>query len=249
MGWRQRRVCPDAPHRKSPARPGSNTSDTGNNVLPHKKRGGNSPARRRECYRAWDLALSYGPRCRETLWAHLWDGGGWPRAERKLAHRESGNGGNGSSQTLSVFCFLGEVRGDPLLLLPSGLLSCFRVLAGSVAAVGSRTPRSWAAPRQGTGTVLAGATGRGTFPPPGGKDHGAQRSGPRPGNEVFALRDKTGTRQCLVAVTGIRLQCVSTPTGHQGRWHNTLSASSATRVWRAEPVIRAGIVEGGFDLE
>ena len=83
----------------------------------------------------------------------------------------------------------------------------------------------------------------------GGKDHGAQRSGPRPGNEVFALRDKTGTRQCLVAVTGIRLQCVSTPTGHQGRWHNTLSASSATRVWRAEPVIRAGIVEGGFDLE
>ena len=40
MGWRQRRVCPDAPHRKSPARPGSNTSDTGNNVLPHKKRGG-----------------------------------------------------------------------------------------------------------------------------------------------------------------------------------------------------------------
>src|ERR1035437_8905875 len=40
VGWRQRRVCPDAPHRKSPARPGSNTSDTGNNVLPHKKRGG-----------------------------------------------------------------------------------------------------------------------------------------------------------------------------------------------------------------
>jgi len=145
-----------------------------------------------------------------------------------------------------VFFLFGEVCGGPLLLLPGLPL---RVLAGSVAAVGSRTPRSWAAPRQGTGTVLAGATGRGTFPPPGGKDHGAQRSGPRPGNEVFALRDKTGTRQCLVAVTGIRLQCVSTPTGHQGRWHNTLSASSATRVWRAEPVIRAGIVEGGFDLE
>ena len=33
-----------------------------------------------------------------------------------------------------------------------------------------------------------------------GQDHGAQRSGPRPGNEVFALRDKTGTRQCLVGV-------------------------------------------------
>ena len=49
------------------------------------------------------------------LWTYLqsglrlWHGGGglWPRAERKLAHRESGNGGNGSSQTLSVFCFLG----------------------------------------------------------------------------------------------------------------------------------------------
>jgi hypothetical protein len=90
-----------------------------------------------------------------ALWGlRLWHGGGglWPRAERKLAHRESGNGGNASSQTLSVFCFLGEVRGDPLLLLPGLPL---RVLAGSVAAVGSRTPRSWAAPRQGTGTVLA----------------------------------------------------------------------------------------------
>src|ERR1035437_8370233 len=178
------------------------------------------------------------------LWTYLqsglrlWHGGGglWPRAERKLAHRESGNKSNGSGETLPVFFLFGEVCGGPLLLMP-GLQSSFRVLAGSVAAVGSRTPRSWAAPRQGTGTVLAGATGRGTFPPPGGKDHGAQRSGPRPGNEVFALRDKTGTRQCLVAVTGIRLQCVSTPTGHQGRWHNTLSASSATRVWRAEPVI------------
>src|ERR1039458_8326614 len=40
VGWRQRRVCPDGPHKKRPARPGSNTSDTGNNVLPHKKRGG-----------------------------------------------------------------------------------------------------------------------------------------------------------------------------------------------------------------
>src|SRR5674476_1650107 len=102
----------------------------------------------------------------------------------------------------------------------------------------------------GHGDGAGGAeTGPATFLDPGGKDHGAQRSGPRPGNEVFAPGDKTGTRQCLVAVTGIRLQCVSTPTGHQGRWHNTLSASSATRVWRAEPVIRAGIVEGGFDLE
>src|ERR1019366_2264478 len=40
------------------------------------------------------------------------------------------------------------------------------------------------------------------FQPQAGKDHGAQRSGPRPGNEVFALLDRTGTghlswRWCL----------------------------------------------------
>jgi hypothetical protein len=32
----------------------------------------------------------------------------------------------------------------------------------------------------------------------GGRSHGAQRSGSRPLNEVFALRRRTGTRQCLV---------------------------------------------------
>ena len=31
-----------------------------------------------------------------------------------------------------------------------------------------------------------------------GKGHAAQRSGPRPGNEVFALRDRTGTGRCPV---------------------------------------------------
>ena len=41
--------------------------------------------------------------------------------------------------------------------------------------------------------------------PQAGKDHGAKRSGPHPGNEVFALLDKTGTGQCLVAVTGTSL--------------------------------------------
>src|ERR1035437_9960073 len=84
------------------------------------------------------------------------------------------------------FCFLEKVCGGPLLLLPGLPL---RVLAGSVAAVGSRTPRSWAAPRQGTGTVLAGATGRGTFPPPGGEDHGGARGGPRPGKQGCGPRD------------------------------------------------------------
>jgi hypothetical protein len=41
-----------------------------------------------------------------------------------------------------------------------------------------------------------------TFETPGGKEHGAQRSVPCPGNEVFALWSRTGTRHCLVAVTG-----------------------------------------------
>src|ERR1039458_7634357 len=64
---------------------------------PTKRGAGNSPARRRERYRAWDLALSYGPRRRETLQACLWDGGGWPppgagqdtgtRQQEQLVHR------------------------------------------------------------------------------------------------------------------------------------------------------------------
>src|ERR1035437_3767192 len=41
--------------------------------------------------------------------------------------------------------------------------------------------------------------------PQAGKDHGAKRSGPRPGNKVFALLDRTGTGQYLVAVTGTAL--------------------------------------------
>src|ERR1039457_5800558 len=40
---------------------------------------------------------------------------------------------------------------------------------------------------------------------PGGKDHGAQRSGLRPGNEVFALLGRTGTGRCPVVVTDTRL--------------------------------------------
>jgi hypothetical protein len=78
---------------------------------PTKRGAGNSPARRRERYRAWDLALSYGPRCRETLRAHLWDGGGWPHAERKPAHGASGNGGNWSIETLLRFLLFGGWSG------------------------------------------------------------------------------------------------------------------------------------------
>ncbi len=45
-----------------------------------------------------------------------------------------------------------------------------------------------------------GGTGLANFCLPDGQDHGAQRSGPCPGNEVFALLNKTGTRRCLVVV-------------------------------------------------
>src|ERR1035437_9135993 len=48
-----------------------------------------------------------GPRRRETLRAHLWDGGGWPHAERKPAHGASGNGGNWSIETLLRFLLFG----------------------------------------------------------------------------------------------------------------------------------------------
>jgi hypothetical protein len=37
---------------------------------------------------------------------------------------------------------------------------------------------------------------------PGGEDHGAQRSGSRPGNEVFALLGRTGTRHRPAAFPG-----------------------------------------------
>src|ERR1035437_10191065 len=55
---------------------------------------------------------------------------------RKPAHSMSGHDGNGSPQTLLVLLFLEKFYGVRLLLLPGLPL---RVLAGSVAAVGSRT--------------------------------------------------------------------------------------------------------------
>jgi hypothetical protein len=105
---------PSRPTQKRPARPGSNASDTDNNASPAKRGAGNPLARRGKRYRAWDLALSYGPRCRETLRAHLWDGGGWPHAERKPAHGASGNGGNWSIETLLRFLLFGEAGVDAL---------------------------------------------------------------------------------------------------------------------------------------
>src|ERR1035437_5550345 len=64
------------------------------------------------------------------------------------------------------------------------------------------------APASARAPALAGRKLAQLFFHPSGKDHGAQRSGPRPENEVFALRHKTGTGQCLVAVTGTSLSTV-----------------------------------------
>jgi hypothetical protein len=47
-------------------------------------------------------------------------------------------------------------------------------------------------------------TGPANFCLPGRKDHGAQRSGPRPENEVFAVLGRTGTRHCPVAILATR---------------------------------------------
>src|ERR1035441_10294848 len=61
------------------------------------------------------------------------------------------------------------------------------------------TARRSTGPRhvRGTELALAGGTAELVFPPQAGRDHGAQRSGPRPGNEVFALLGRTGTGQTV----------------------------------------------------
>jgi hypothetical protein len=54
--------------------------------------------------------------------------------------------------------------------------------------LGTQKPRRRDAASQERGLALAGGTGQLLFQPPGGKDHGAQRSGSRPLNGVLALR-------------------------------------------------------------
>src|ERR1017187_5402054 len=103
--------CAQTPHRGKDRQGRAATPAT--TLSPTKRGAGNSSARRRERYRAWDLALSYGPRRRETLRACLWDGGGyWPHAERKPAHGASGNGGNWSIETLLRFLLFGQAGVD-----------------------------------------------------------------------------------------------------------------------------------------
>jgi hypothetical protein len=113
--------------------------------------------------------------------------------------------------------FLTDVPAPPIHTQSETRLMASAQFRGGAGAAPPAGPRALA---------LAGAETGSYFSTPGGKDHGAQRSGPcASGNEVFALRDKTGTRQCLVAVTRIRLNCESSPTAIKGRWHYTRTPS------------------------
>ena len=82
------------------------------------------------------------------------------------------------------------------------------------------------------------------FQPQAGKDHAAQRSGPRPGNEVFALRRRTGTGQCPVVVTGTALSTpgvfgfalsTGSPASNLGRDWPWRSGSPSTAVFPSKP--------------
>src|ERR1035437_10331920 len=140
-----------------------------------------------------------------------WDGGG-TGIVTKASPETSPRSGNGFPQAVPVFLFFSEVSGDPLPVLPglpSRPVACV-VLVGSVAAGAGRTSQDGGvAPRQHSVTALALAERRPvqqTLGTPGRKG-AAKRSGAasRPGNEVFALLGRTGTGQCLVAVTGTAL--------------------------------------------
>jgi hypothetical protein len=120
-----------------------------------------------------------------------------------------------------------------------------RVLAGRVAAVVGRTSQDAGRyhPTEARGRrwrlALASGTGPAKFWTPGEKDHGAQRSGPRRGNEVLALLYRTGTGPCPVGVTGTSLcrgfrlwagggrgECAQTP--HTGKDQQCRAPTPAT---------------------
>jgi hypothetical protein len=70
------------------------------------------------------------------------------------------------------------------------------------------------------------ATGTGAATSQGGTDHGAQRSGPRPGNEGFALLGGTGTRHCPVGRT--RAHTLVTELAQRGAGDQTIMALPCT---------------------
>ena len=112
------------------------------------------------------------------------------------AGKAPGNGGNDLAPTPSVFPFFGGLRRPVALVAGARAFSC--VLAERA---GHRRLRQRPVAAQGDSQQSSPLARRGivwSFRILGGKDHGAQRSGPRPGNEVFALLGRTGTGQCPV---------------------------------------------------
>src|ERR1035437_4709952 len=131
-----------------------------------------------------------------------------PWSGSKPAH--GSHGGNGSPQAVPVFLyFLGGVRKPVAGVAGAALQSCCVCWWCCVAAVAvAQAPRRRAVPRQHSVAALALAERRPAQLPFWTQVEGAaKRSGAasRPGNEVFALLGRTGTRQCLVAVTGTPL--------------------------------------------
>jgi hypothetical protein len=125
-------------------------------------------------------------------------------------------------------------------------------------------------------TAIAAAAGRVEQVPancclPGGKEHGAQRSVPCSGNEVFALLDKTGTGQCLVAFhrppgfyplsvfesdspgldTGAGLGVPGAPSSSSGprsTWNHIQAQGSAPEILRQAVFLRGDALRGdSFD--
>ena len=132
------------------------------------------------------------------------------RTKKKPAHRsQRRNVGNGFPQAVPVFLFFSEVSGDPLPVLPGPPSRPVACVGGQCRCCGGRASQDGGvAPRQHSVTALALAERRPAQLPLWTQAAGAaKRSGAasRPGNEVFALLGRTGTRQCLVAVTGTAL--------------------------------------------
>jgi hypothetical protein len=199
VGWRwQRRVCPDAPHRKRPARPGSNT---GNNALPHKKRGGKlsgSSSRVLPSLGPGSFLRSALPR--NAVGASV----GWRLASRREEASTRSQRQRRQRVFADSFCvlFFGGGPWRPVAFVavrPPVLFPCAGGQRGCCG--GSHKPRrrSGPAPAQRDGAGTGGAeTGPATFLDPGGRSREAQRSGFSPWKRSFCAsgQDRNGTVSC-----------------------------------------------------
>ena len=159
-----------------------------------------------------------------------------PRSGSKPARGKSGNTGNGSPQTLSVFLFFSEVSREPLWALPGSPSRPVACAGGQCRCCGGRASQDGGvAQREHSVTALAPTERRPvqqTLETPGRKG-AAKRSeaAPRPGNEVFALLGGTGTGQC--PVVGHRHHALIVLTGREGRrrpsWRTAWSVGSMQR--------------------